>query len=54
MDSTISLVPCSYSPRVENLADYIAGLKSIQRHGIAQTLFLHPEDIALIRLTSDL
>lgn len=48
MTSTISLIPCTYSPRVEHLADFTAGLLAIQRHGIAQRLYLHPDDIARI------
>ena len=54
MTATVSLIPCTYSPRIANLADFTAGLLSIQRHGLAQTIFLHPDDIALIRLISDL
>lgn len=45
----ITLIPCLISPRVENIADFAAGLLAIQRHGIPQILHLHPEDIALVR-----
>jgi hypothetical protein len=44
----IILIPCHLSPRVANLADYVAGLLAIRAHGIPQTLHLHPQDIAII------
>jgi hypothetical protein len=45
---TIRLIPCILCPRIDQLADYIAGLLAIQRHGIPQTVNVHPADLALI------
>jgi hypothetical protein len=45
---TLTLIPCILSPRIEHLADWVAGLLSVQRRGIPQTLYIHPADIALI------
>lgn len=35
-------------PRIDNLADYAAGLLAIQRHGIPQNIWIHPDDHKLI------
>jgi hypothetical protein len=51
---TIHLIPCQFSPRVDNIADFAAGLLAIQRHGIAQTMHIHPADIQLIESLPDL
>jgi hypothetical protein len=48
MTATLTFIPCSYSPRVENLADFAASVRAIRNHGIPQILHLHPEDIAAV------
>ncbi len=32
------------APRIDNLSDYAAGLAAIQRNGIPQNIWIHPED----------
>jgi hypothetical protein len=46
--TTLKLIPSYLTPRIDNIADYAAGLLAIQRHGIAQTVHIHPADILLI------
>lgn len=46
--STISITASILSPRVENLHDFIAGLRAIRSHGIAQNIHLHPLDKILV------
>jgi hypothetical protein len=46
--STIVFTLTRLAPRIESIADYAAGLLAIQRHGITQNIWIHPDDHKLI------
>jgi len=48
MLTTLIIIPCVLTPRIDNLADYAAGLLAIQRQGTPQTVRVHPADRALL------